>query len=89
MFLYNFPECYWIFQKGSSWQQATGVAEERRKGLFQQLGLKNARLPDWYEEALLGTGDPEKISCSSRVAEGGGLCWFSTVYYLSVGIKNG
>ena len=88
-YLYNCPDCFWTFHRGNSWQQATAVSEERRRNLCQQLDLKHEKVPDRYENALLGIGAPDEISCSSRLAEGGGLCWFSTVYYLLVGKKSG
>ena len=86
-YLYKCPECFWTFHKRNSWQQATGVSEERRISLCQHPGLKHTRVPDRYEEALLDMGEPNEIPCSSRLAEGGDLCWFSTVYCLLVGKK--
>ena len=82
--LYNCPGCFWTFHKGKSWQQAIAVSEERRRTICQQLGLKHEKMSDRYENALLGIGAPDEISCSSSLAEGGGLCGFSTICFLLV-----
>ena len=64
-YLYNCYECFWTSHRGNSWQQTTAVSEERRRNICQQQELKNEKVPDRYQNALLGIGAPEEISCGS------------------------
>ena len=89
-FLHNCPMCFWTFHQGHSWEQACGVLEKVRKEYCTRLSLVHVRVPDnCGDEGLVGLGEPEVMSCASNLAEGGGKCWFSALFYLLVGKKCG
>ena len=88
--MHNCPKCFWAFHQGHNWEQATSVAAEKRIKLCGQLGWKHVLVPDDYQGGrLLGLGAPSELPCKAVKALGGGLCWFSTMFYLLVGQKSG
>ena len=61
-----------------------------RRELCSQLQLKHVKVPEENSEgALYGLGEPEQLGCVSKLAEGGGKCWFSATIFLLVGQKCG
>ena len=87
--MHDCEKCFWTYHKGYEWEQASSVQERTRKSLCRQLQLKHVRVPEEYSEgALYGLGEPEQLGCVSRLAEGGGKCWFSAIFLL-VGQKSG
>ena len=89
--MHDCSECFWAFHEGCAWEQAVSVAEDKRKEIRQQLQLVDATVPDIYgaNGRLPGLGIPALIKCVSKLAEGGGKCWFSAIYFLLVGKKSG
>ena len=88
--MHDCAECFWAFHEGSHWEQAKAVAEQERKQLCVRLGRTHLKVPDNYlGDGFLGLGAPERKDSVSRLAEGGGKCWFSSIYFLLVGKKSG
>ena len=57
---------------------------QRRLDLCTQLKTVHKRLTDNYWSSV-GLGEPPDASCKSILSEGGGKCWFSSVFYLLTG----
>ena len=75
--MYNCPQCFWAFHKGSRWEQATSVSRDTRLRLCGQLGLKHVRMTDGYQgDNILGIGVPDEMQCKSVMAQGGGPVGF-------------
>ena len=68
------------------------MCAEKRKtkclSVCEQFRFTSSRVPDNCEGAkLVGLGEPETATCKSIRADGGGQCWFATVFYLLTGKK--
>ena len=91
-FLYNWPQCFWRFHQGHAHESASKLSKEKRKELCSLLGWKWEKLSDAQgrnENDVLSVGEPTEAKCVAILAEGGGFCWFSSIYYLPVGGKRG
>ena len=89
-YLHDCPQCFWKYQKGYRWQKAVSVAPEVRKETCLKFGLKFHQVKDEYRGlGVLSLGEPKEMSCKSILAEGGGKCWVSSVFYLLTGRKSG
>ena len=54
--------------------------------LCTQLQTVHQRLTDHYWSSV-GLGESPDVSCKSILADGGGKCWFLSVFYLLTGKK--
>ena len=88
-YLHDCNECFLAFHEGCQWEQATALAEQKRSIICSMLKLVHVAVPDDYCGCLLGLGQPVDKGCVSNLAEGGGKCWFSSIFYLLVGKKSG
>ena len=88
--MYNCPQCFWSLHQGHGWEQAISVAAAKRMHICQQVGIEHIKIPDKYQGVKkLGLGRPSNIDCKSVLAQGGGACWFSSLFYPLVGQKSG
>ena len=89
-FLRDCPECFWAFQEGHRWERAVSVKAKRREEICLKWGLKFKDVPDMYEgERIIGLGEPPMATCKAVLAQGGGKCWVSSLFFLLTGRKSG
>ena len=88
--LHDCPECFWRLHEGNQWQRAVSVPRLQREELRNQLGIQFKQMADNYNGGKVhGLGQPKAATCRSNLVEGGGACWFSSLYYLLTGRKSG
>ena len=88
--LHDCPECFWRLHEGNQWQRAVSVPRLRREQICNQLGIQFKQMADNYIGGkVYGLGQPKAATCRSNLAEGGGSCWFSSLFYLLTGRKSG
>ena len=77
-------------QEGHRWERATSVSESARKQVCEKLSIKFTTIRDDYSGLrLVGLGEPEEATCRAILAQGGGKCWVSSIFFLLTGKKSG
>ena len=88
--LHDCPECFWRLHEGNQGQRAVSVRRLRREEICNQLGIQFKQMVDNYIGGkVYGLGQPKAATCRSNLAEGGGACWFSSLFDLLTGQKSG
>ena len=88
--MHDCSKCFWTFHEGNQWEQATVMSETKRKELCLQLQLQDyGNRTNRKCGGIVGLGQPAATTCQSKLAEGGGKCWFSSEFYLLNGRKSG
>ena len=89
-YLHDCPECFWAMQEGFRWERACAVPPCVREKTCEKLGLKFQSIKDnYFGSRTFGLGEPAEVSCKAVLAQGGGKCWASSVFYLLTGKKSG
>ena len=71
-------------------QHATSVAAETRQKSGQKLDLQFHAVKDDYSgSAAVWITEPDEAGCRAILAEKGGKCWVSSVFFLLTGKKSG
>ena len=90
-FIRNCETCYFQDIAGKR-QRYVLVSVERRKELCKQFNYTCYWEEGQSGRQSRGSGEldsPKKKQAVGRLAEVGGECWFSSIYYLIVGRKSG
>ena len=88
--LHGCPECFWRLHEGNQWQRAVSVPRLRREQICNQLGIQFKQMADnYFGGKVYGLGQPKAATCRSSLAEGGGACWFSSLFCLLTGRQSG
>ena len=66
------------------------MSESARKQVCEKLSIKFTTIRDDYSGLrLVGLGEPEEATCRAILAQGGGKCCVSSIFFLLTGKKSG
>ena len=82
-------ENFWAFHERYQLEKASPVPEQYRRHICSRLGVQHVKAPDAeYSGKPIWLEHFEKRGCNAVLAEGGGKCWFSAIWFPLVGKKS-